>query len=433
MSAVFWRALYRLVLLLAWPFVHLRLRLRARREPEYGIRIAERFGRVPDDIPRGVIWFHTVSAGETIAAAPLIAALADEFTGVPFLVTTMTPTGSAQVQQRLGGRVSHCYAPYDFPHAVGRFYERVEPRLLVLMETELWPTLLAGARDREIPALLVNARLSERSARGYARIGGLSRPMLAGLCRIACQYPDHAARFRSLGADPARIDVLGNVKFDVTLPADHASRVSEMRVSWNLQDRPVWIAASTHEGEESLALEAHGLLCRQFPDALLILVPRHPSRAAAVARQVDAAGMAYRRTSLDLDTGADGDRVAVVLGDRMGELLYLYGLADVALLGGSLVPVGGHNPIEAAVCGIPLLMGPQRFNFADVATAFEEADCLRTVTDVVSLAGALAACFADPERCHRNGARARQVVAQNAGATERLRVLLREQIRQALS
>ena len=441
-SALFWRALYRAALLLAWPWVQVRLRLRARTEPEYGVRIAERFGRVPVEVPRGAIWFHSVSAGETIAAAPLIAALADAFPDLPFLVTTMTPTGSAQVRQRLGSRVAHCYAPYDFPQAVRRFYDRVEPRLLVLMETELWPNLLAQAKARDIPAMLVNARLSERSARGYGRIGGLTRSMLGDLTRIACQYPDHAARFRQLGADPARIEVLGNVKFDVTLPADHAARITALRAGWRLEHRPVWIAASTHEGEESLALEAHRLLRARFSDAVLILVPRHPSRAGSVAAAVEAADLNCVRTSAETSAFPEGRTdpvsdaataedapVAVVLGDRMGELLYLYGLADIALLGGSLVPVGGHNPIEAAVCGLPMLMGPHRFNFTDVALAFEAADCLHQVNDAESIAGALIDCFGQPERARKEGARARQVVAENAGATERLRSLLTAQIR----
>ncbi|MCB1685583.1 MAG: lipid IV(A) 3-deoxy-D-manno-octulosonic acid transferase [Pseudomonadales bacterium] len=434
-----WLAVYRLALLLARPLVLLRLRLRARREPEYGRRVAERFGEVPEGIPRGVIWFHTVSAGETIAAAPLISALVELFPDLPFLVTTMTPTGSAQVTARLGGRVHHCYAPYDFPDAVRRFYDRVEPRMLVLMETELWPTLLGVANDRGIPAMLVNARLSERSARGYARVGGLIRSMVEQLSLIACQYPAHASRFIALGAAPERVQVLGSVKFDAELPADHQARCSRLNDRFGLAGRAVWIAGSTHEGEEAIVLRAHAHLLERFPDAVLILVPRHPARADAVAELIAQAGRTLLRTgesattlpaAIPGDAAANRAPVEVVLGDRMGELLYLYGLADVAFIGGSLVPVGGHNPIEAAVWGRPLLMGPHRFNFTDVADAFAQENCLSTVTDAQTLGDAVARYFTDPQSCRSDGLRALGVVQRNRGTTDRLLTLLRNWIRQ---
>jgi 3-deoxy-D-manno-octulosonic-acid transferase len=247
-----WRLLYGVLLLLARPLVRLRLAHRARRDPAYGERIEERFAHLPEGPRRGAIWFHTVSAGETIAAAPIILALADRHPHVPVLVTTMTPTGSAQVARLLGDRVAHCYAPYDFPAVVAEFFDRLAPRLLVLMETELWPNMLREAARRDVPALLVNARLSERSAKGYARIGALTRSMLESLRFIACQYPDHAERFLALGAPADRVGALGSVKFDIRLPIDHADRVRSMRERWALTERPVWIAGSTHPGEEEM-------------------------------------------------------------------------------------------------------------------------------------------------------------------------------------
>jgi 3-deoxy-D-manno-octulosonic-acid transferase len=420
-----WRTAYQLLLVLAWPWVRLRLRWRARREPEYGARIGERFGRVPAEVPAGCVWFHTVSAGETIAAAPLVAALAAAFPDQPVLVTTMTPTGSAQVRARLGDRVHHCYAPYDFPWAVRRFYDRVRPRLLVLMETELWPNLIGAAAAGGVPVMLVNARLSARSARGYQHLGSLARDMLGRLRWIACQYPDHARRFVDLGAAPERVLTYGNVKFDLALPCDHAERVRALRDHLGMTGPPVWIAGSTHVGEEARALAAHRRVLEQHPAARLILVPRHPARADSVAALCREAGFSVARRSAPgpADAGAD-----ILLGDTMGELLYLYGLADVAFVGGSFADVGGHNPIEPALCGRPVLMGPVTRNFDDVVAAFLDAGCLRIVADGAELGHAVRLWLADPTERAALGARARQVVADNAGASERLRRLLTREI-----
>ena len=419
--------LYSALLLLARPLVRLRLAYRARRDPAYGERIQERFARLPEGLPRNGIWFHTVSAGETIAAAPIILALADRHPDVPVLVTTMTPTGSAQVARLLGDRVAHCYAPYDFAGVVARFYDQLSPRLLVLMETELWPNMLREADRRNVPALLVNARLSEQSARGYGRIGALTRRMLERLRFIACQYPDHAERFLALGAPAGSVGALSSVKFDVRLPADHAERVTALRARWSLEGRPVWIAGSTHPGEEEVVLAAHQALKARFPELLLILVPRHPERRGEVGALIDQAGFSQAWMS-EVTAPAGRD---VVLGDTMGELLYLYGLADVAFLGGSLVSVGGHNPIEAAVCKVPLVMGPETFNFPDVVAAFGEAGCLHLISDAASLADRVGGYLEDAGVRQTAGENAAAVVAANRGATERLLELLSAEVRAA--
>lgn len=420
-----WRWLYQMLLVFAWPAVRLRLYWRARREPAYGERIAERYGRVPARVRRGAVWFHTVSAGETIAAAPLIGELAAAFPERPFLVTTMTPTGSAQVAARLGDRVDHCYAPYDFPWAVRRFFARTEPCLLILMETELWPNLIAEAARRGIPVSLVNARLSERSARGYRRLGALTRGMLERLRWVACQYPEHARRFAALGVPEDRLLVHGSVKFDVALPADHGARVRELRARWSLDNAPVWIAASTHPGEEAMALTVHQRLRGAHPDARLLLVPRHPTRAEAVLRACREAG--FDAVCVSTPSAADTS-ASVILGDTMGELLYLYGAADLAFVGGSFFGRGGHNPIEPALCSVAAVMGPDVFNFSDVVAAFRAADALQLVADQAALGDAVCGAFDDIRGRRERGLRAHRVVAANTGARARLRALLAREI-----
>jgi 3-deoxy-D-manno-octulosonic-acid transferase len=424
------RLLYGALLWLALPAVWLRLVWRGRVNPAYGPRRAERFGRVPAHVPRGAVWFHTVSAGETIAAAPLIRRLRATFPTTPFLVTTMTPTGSAQVRRLLAEGVVHCYAPYDFGFAVERFLDRVQPRLLVLMETELWPNLIGATAARGVPVVCVNARLSARSARGYARVGWLVRPMLERLDWVACQYADHAARFRALGLPHDRAEALGSVKFDASLPADHAVRVAALQERWRAAERPVWIAASTHAGEEEIVLAAHRRLLEALPDAALILVPRHPERCDRVASLASHAGLATARLTAGPSAGPSAHASwQVLLGDTMGELVYLYGLADVAFVGGSLVAVGGHNPVEPALVALPVVMGPHRYNFTDVVAPFTAAGCLHTVQDDTDLAHIVGALLGDRQARATQGQSALRVVDENRGATERLYERLTARIR----
>ena len=414
---------YRAVLTLARPLVRLRLWLRARKEPEYGERVEERFGAVPADVRPEPIWFHTVSAGESIAAMPLIEAVLKRFPAVPVLVTTMTPTGSGEVTRRLGGRVDHCYAPYDFTSAVTRFYDRVKPRALVLMETELWPNLIRLGEERRIPVMLVNARLSERSARGYERIGALARRMLGALELVACQTEAHRQRFEALGA--ANVAVAGSVKFDVELTDEQRAEAQRLRSDWGLEDRPVWVVGSTHPGEDEMVLAAFARLRERFSDACLVLVPRHPVRSAEVLALAENAGFTAHLQSALQESAANTSRVAdVVVGDTMGTLMQLFGLAQVAMVGGSLVERGGHNPIEAALWGLPIIMGPHVFNFAEVVDEFEAAHALRTVSSAESLAETVLELFDGEQQRREMGQRALSVVDQHRGALARQIALL---------
>jgi len=418
------RSLYRLLLLLVRPFVRLRLAWRARSAPAYANRVPERYGHVPSGVPRNVVWVHTVSAGETIAAAPLIQGLVSALgrEKVSVLVTTMTPTGSAEVERLFGASVAHCYAPYDFPDAVRRFIDRVQPRALILMETELWPNLIEQTAATNAPVMLVNARMSERSARGYARIGGLTTPLLRKLSWIACQFESDASRFRDLGASGAQVEVTGSIKFDAaqqTVTSEQTALLGELSERLQLGGRPVWIAGSTHAGEDDLMLAAHKLLRAELPDACLLLVPRHPERFAAVA-ELSARSFASVRLSELQQQGRDPATSAVLVADVMGLLGPLYGLAGVAFVGGSMVDAGGHNPIEPAAVGVPVLMGPYRHNFVGVSELLSTADALTEVADSTELAHALLRLLNDDSARLAQGERARGLVAEQAGATDYL-------------
>ena len=413
------RLAYNVLLAVAAPFVWLRLFVKARLEPAYARRRGERFGRVPAGVGRGVVWLHAVSAGEVNGAAPLIRALHARLPGERFLVTTMTPAGSDAVRRLLGDIVQHCYAPYDFPWAIARFVARVEPRILVLMETELWPNLIRATRQTGAPVALINARLSERSARGYARVGRLTRQMLRNLNGVVCQYDDTARRFKALGAPAERVIVAGSVKFDLAPPPDLADQVAALRRTW-AQGRLVWVAGSTHPGEDEIVLRAHAALVKEFPNLLLVLAPRHPARTKDIERLCARRGLEAARLS---NASPGGTPPPVLLVDVMGRLLPLYGMADVALLCGSFVPIGGHNPIEAALHGVPMLMGPHRFNWTEVERRFRAEGCLSYVAKD-TLADAVAALLAHPAERERQGILARETVARNRGAQERLQAHL---------
>ena len=404
-SALPMRHLYSLLLHLALPWVWARLHWRARTESGYGERVGERFGNTPP-LPAGAVWFHTVSAGETNAAAPIIQAVQERLPERPVLVTTMTPTGSERVRTLLSD-IAHCYAPYDYPWAVRRFLQRAAPACLVLMETELWPNLIRRTARRGAPVFLVNARLSERSYRRYRRVSPLLRETLQHVRGVLCQYDDTATRFRSLGA--RQVQVTGSVKFDAELAPDPFGVADP-----GFGGAPTWIAGSTHAGEEEVILDAHRMLLAQYPAMRLILVPRHPARAPQVQQLVRQRGFASGLAS-ERAQGAQ-----VLIGDVMGTLAHLYAYADVAFVGGSLDRTGGHNPIEAASHGLPILMGTATFKIDEIRARFAAEGCLHVVTDAADIERTVAALIADPERRRQQGERAKAVVQRNRGAQQRV-------------
>jgi len=413
------RAFYSALLFALIPLVLLRLAWRARQQPGYVRHIGERFGRYArremGPASAAVLWIHAVSVGETHAAEPLVRALQAAYPPHRVLFTHMTPTGRQTSEQIFGDSVLRCQLPYDLPFAVARFLRQYRPLVAVLMETELWPNLIQGCHAAGVPVLLVNARLSERSARGYARLGGLARETLERLAAVGTQSEADAARLRALGAP--RVSVTGNLKFDRgPKPADLALGA---RLRGWFGTRPVLVAASTRQGEEELVLDA---LEGVAPELLTVVVPRHLQRFGEVAQLLARRGVAFQRRSESAPVQA---ATRVLLGDSMGELFAYYAAADLAFIGGSLLPLGGQNLLEACALGKPVLIGPHAFNFAEATRLALEAGAALQVADVAALAAALRALLADPPRRARMGEAGLRLMQQHQGATQRTLELLR--------
>lgn len=417
------RLLYTSLLYLILPLALLRLYWRGRRDPGHRQRWRERLGYFSALPEPGCLWIHAVSVGEARAALPLIRALLDRYPEQQLLVTTTTLTGSRQVQEALSGRVQHVYAPYDLPDAVARFLRRTRPRMAIIMETELWPNVLRRCARAGIPILIANARLSARSAQGYARIGRLMMTILRDITLIAAQAEADAERFQTLGAP--RVEVIGNLKYDLKLPDELMEQGRAVRRERLGENRLVWIAASTHVGEDEQILEALTQLRTHWPDLLLLLVPRHPERFASVATLCQQRGFSVVRRS---DRQPCSLETAVFLGDSMGELLLFYAAADLAFVGGSLVATGGHNVLEPALLGLPVLFGPHMFNFTEAGERLLAVEAARQVADAGELALAVNQWLADPEQRRNAGRRGQAVVERHRGALaalmERIETLL---------
>ncbi len=412
------RSLYSLLLYLLIPLALTRLAWRGLRNRGYWQRWGERFGFGPC-LEGPVIWLHAVSVGEVRASAPLVKALARDYPGHRILITTMTPTGSATVRALFGDSVAHRYVPYDLPTAVWRFLNRTRPRLALILETELWPNLFHQCRKRDIPLMLANVRMSEQSARGYRRLKGFTRATLANVSRVGAQTEADAGRLRRLGA--AQVEVTGSIKFEMEVPADLAARAATLRSGFG--DRPVWVAASTRAGEEEYVLDAFARLRTRLPRLLLVLVPRHPERFSAVANLCQQRGLPVVRRSDRQDSVAPD--TAILLGDTMGELLLFHAAADVSYIGGSLVPLGGQNLLEAAAVGTPVVFGPHMFNFSDISRMALEQGAGRQVQDVAELTSAVAEYLENPPVRRAAGIAGQRLVEGNRGALTKTLALLR--------
>jgi 3-deoxy-D-manno-octulosonic-acid transferase len=418
------RFFYSVIFYLLTPIVLLRLLWRSRLAPAYRRRIGERFGLVPFPSLQQCIWVHTVSVGETIAAEPVIKALINRYPELPVVVTTMTPTGSERVTALFGDQVLHCYAPYDLPGAVTRFVKHCRPRLLVVFETELWPNIVHYAGEHGAAVILANARLSASSARGYQRFALLTAPMLAELSMVAAQTATEGERFVELGLPRERLALTGSIKFDISLPDAITEQAQQLKRQWS-DGRLIWLAASTHRGEDQLLLQAHMQVLAKHPGSLLVIVPRHPERFDEVGQLCVEQGFRVARRS---KAEIPDEQTRIVLGDTMGELLLLYGIADIAFVGGSLVPNGGHNMLEAAIWGVPVISGPHLFNFKEISNKLIAAGGMIVVEDAEALANRIISCFDQPGQRNQAGQAALAVVNSNRGAIDKLLGLIEQQL-----
>lgn len=419
-DTVFQRFFYALALYLLTPFVLYRLTARGIKYHGYLARWRERFGFFPDPGIRSSIWVHAVSLGEVNAALPLIEALMRRYADSRFVITTVTPTGSERVVRLFGERVFHVYLPYDLTRAVRRFLDRVHPRLAVIMETEIWPNLFMKCNERGIPIVIANARLSERSLRGYWPIQPLARRAIRCANVVAAQSAPDYERLLALGAAPERTATVGNLKFDLDIPDEVRERGAAFRAAAGAA-RPVWIAASTHEGEELAVLKAHAQILHRFPDALLLVAPRHPERFKPIAAACRGYGFQTRTRSEEGEPDP-GSQCFVV--DTMGELLDFYAAADVAFVGGSLVPVGGHNLLEPAALARPVIVGPQTFNFAEVTENLVAAGAVLRIADGEELGAAVLRLLSRDAERRSMGAAAAAVMERERGAVARTMALI---------
>lgn len=350
------RLLYICLSYLLQPFILLLMWYKGRKQPAYRKRLWERYG-VYDETEKpkakGVI-IHAASVGEVIAATPLIKEIGKKYPNLPLIVTTVTPTGSERVNAAFGNSVSHFYLPYDLPDAVERFLNFVDPKLMIVIETELWPNLIRKVNLRNIPFIIANARLSPRSARRYGWVRQSIKDMLNQISLIMAQDEVSKERYLALGYKAEKMVNTGNLKFDLEITSELRQSVLETKTALNLNERPIWIAGSTHEGEEKLILDTHKLLLQDYPNLVLILVPRHPERFSIVELLIEKSELNYVKRSLNqpLDSNTQ-----VLLGDTMGEMMLLYGMSNIAFVGGSLVKHGGHNPLEPIAFNIPVISG----------------------------------------------------------------------------
>ena len=407
------RFIYSALLYLLLPLLVLYLAFRSIKSPDYRCRWGERFSLAK--LKQSDLLIHSVSMGETLAAIPLIKAIQHRYPEISITVTTTSPTGSAEVVKAFGTSVQHCYLPFDISICVKRFLRQVSPKSWIIMETELWPNSIYFASKQGVKVMLANARLSEKSAGQYSKRMKLSQPMLQSLDIIAAQSQQAAERFIELGVSPSRVKVCGSLKFDLTLPEDKIAQAEILRQQWRDKSAPIWVAGSVHPGEFDAMIQAHKRLLASKPDALLVMVPRHPEQFNAAAEKILASGLSLARRSLQDSVTFN---TQVLLGDTMGELLTFYGAADQAFIGGTLISNGGHNPLEPAAFGLPVYVGPNHWDFAEITRLLEDAGALKVIVSADELAEELIVKF-DDKLIYQNASEAAlRVVNTNKGALQ---------------
>ncbi len=409
------RILYTCLFYLSVPAILLRLAWRGIKAPEYWRRWHERFAFYRQAFPSQVIWFHAVSVGEAESLFPLVRRIQSGYPEIPLLITTTTPTGSARVKAVLKDSVSHVYLPYDLPDVLNRFMRCFKPKLAVIMETEIWPNLYACCGNHKTPLFLINARLSERSVHGYQRIPSLIRPALAQITWIAAQTPEDCQRFAAIGAT-GHITAVGNIKFDVEIPENAQQQGLKLKADL-FPKRFVWLIASTHSGEEAILLTVLQELKAQIPELLLVIAPRHPERFDEVRQLCGTQHLNTITRSSNLSCSPETD---VYVLDSLGELKQFYGAADVAFVGGSLVAIGGHNVLEAAAVGVPVLFGPYMANFKAIAKSILEQEAAIQCATPEAIRDAIISLYADPESRAQLISKGHAFIKNNQGATEQV-------------
>jgi len=383
----------------------------------YWHRFSERFGIYKFSRLKQSIWVHAVSVGEVQAAVPLVKRLQHLYPNENIVVTTQTPTGSERVQKLFSDSVVHTYIPYDAPFIVRRFIRHMQPRLAIIMETEIWPHLYAECNKNSVPIIIASARISPRSIDSYERFKFLFKGTLNQVKLIAAQTSRDAERFLSLGAAAKRVRVIGNLKFDFMFVPSNLQEKGQEYYQTHFSGRPVWIAASTHEGEEEIVLEVHKKLLETFPGLLLILAPRHPERSSQVVNLINQKKLNfYKRSTRE----SPNSQTQVLLLDTLGELPMFYAASNLAFVGGSLVPIGGHNLLEPAALSIPILVGPHTFNAPEISEMLEEVGALEGVNNQGDFQSSVIALLKDPALAKLAGSAGKEVVAENYGALDKL-------------
>ncbi len=410
------RVFYSCLLYLLIPFILLRLLWRGIKAPAYRWRWHERFALYKQKFPQGVIWFHAVSVGEAEALFPLVRQIQKHHPTAKLLITTTTPTGSARVKAVMQETVTHVYLPYDVPDAVNRFMHCFKPKLAVIMETEIWPNLFIYCGKNHIPLYIINARLSEKSSRGYQKIPALVQPALAGVMLIATQTQEDANRFIAIGADSEKVKTLGNIKFDVEIPQSIITQGLQIKAEL-FGGRFVWLIASTHKDEEAIFLDIYKEIKQKIPELLLVIVPRHPERFADVKKLCEQLQLSVVMRTAGSNVSTETD---VYLVDTMGELKMLYAASDVAFVGGSMVPRGGHNILEAAAVGVPVIFGPYMHNFKEIARGVLGQDAAIQCQNKAELVTAILALYEQPAYREALAEKGKAFVQQNQGAIARI-------------
>ena len=419
-----WRFFYTGLMYLIQPLVLCFMWVRGLKAPNYRKRLGERYGCYGNLVPpkpHGVI-VHAASVGEVIAATPLVRRIQQDYPDLPITFTTLTPTGSDRVKSAFGDSVTHCYLPYELPCAINRFIDFIQPKLCIVIETELWPNLIQQLSRRQVPFVIANARLSARSARRYGKVKARLQRMWSQISLIAPQDQISGKRFLELGYPAEKLTLTGNIKYDLQISTALREQIESLRAQW-VKDRPIWIAASTHEGEEEIILQTHRQLLEKYPNLLLLLVPRHPERFNPVAELIEKEKFQFiRRSTAELPN----ENTQVILGDTMGEMMLMYGISDIAFVGGSLVKHGGHNPLEPLAFKIPVISGKHTFNFPEVFRMLVEVQGVLEVNSTAdALERAVEALLNSDEAKARLGNAGYEVLMENRGALQRLLDLLK--------